>query len=100
MGCFIAGVAWLVIPQEWAVQLPWPDIIFRSWRVFVIVSALPSIVTAVILLFLPESPKFLFSTGKEGQALEVLRRMFAVNTGRPAAEYPVGTFCPNNSLRG
>jgi hypothetical protein len=78
------------------VQLPWPHIIFRSWRAFVVISAVPSIVACVVLIFLPESPKFLFSKGKDGQALEVLRHVFAVNTGRPAAEYPVSTFCPNS----
>ncbi|KDR21687.1 synaptic vesicle glycoprotein 2B-like [Zootermopsis nevadensis] len=88
-GIFQQGLAWLIIPQDWAVQLPWPDLIFRSWRVFVVINALPSVATAVILFFLPESPKFLFSKGKEGQALDVLRRVFAVNTGRPAEEYPV-----------
>jgi len=84
-----AGLAWLIIPQDWALRLPWPDVTLRSWRVFVVISALPSVVSAVMLLLLPESPKFLFSQAKEDQALDVLRRVFSVNTGRPAAEYPV-----------
>lgn len=83
------GLAWLIIPQDWAVELWWPTITFRSWRVFVIVSSIPSIITAAILFFLPESPKFLFSMGKEEQAVDVLRHVFAVNTGRDTEDYPV-----------
>jgi VNT family MFS transporter (synaptic vesicle glycoprotein 2) len=71
------------------VELSLIPITFGSWRIFVVVSALPSIVTAVILLFLPESPKFLFSMGKEEQALDVLRHVYAVNAGRNVEEYSV-----------
>jgi hypothetical protein len=38
---------------------------------------------------MPESPKFLFTNTKEEEAVEVLRRMFAINTGRNVEEYPV-----------
>ena len=56
---------------------------------FVILNAVPSIVTAAVLFFLPESPKFLFANTKEEEAVQVLRRMFALNTGRNVEEYPV-----------
>jgi len=62
---------------------------FRPWRIFVILNAVPSIVAALFLFFLPESPKFLFTNTKEEEALEVLRRMFTLNTGRKLEEYPV-----------
>lgn len=54
-----------------------------------IISSLTSIVAITTLLLLPESPKFLFSQGKEAQALDVLRHVYAVNAGRGAEEYPV-----------
>jgi hypothetical protein len=84
-----SGLAWLIIPQVWAVELTWIPITFSSWRVFVVVSALTSIAATAILLFLPESPKFLFSKGKEEQALDVLRHVYFVNAGSDAEEYPV-----------
>jgi len=62
---------------------------FRPWRLFVILNAVPSIVAASILFFLPESPKFLFTNTREEEAVEVLRRMFTLNTGRNVEEYPV-----------
>ena len=36
---------------------------------------------SVSLIFLPESPKFLLSKGREGESLNVLRMMFSANTG-------------------
>jgi hypothetical protein len=62
---------------------------FRPWRLFVILNAVPSITAASILYFLPESPKFLFTNAREEEAVEVLRRMFTLNTGRNFEEYPV-----------
>lgn len=83
------GFAWLIIPQDWALYIPWLPHMFRPWRLFIILNVVPSIAAASILFFLPESPKFLFNNTKEKEAVEVLRRMFAVNTGRNVDEYPV-----------
>lgn len=52
-------------------------------------SALPSLLVSVCLLFLPESPKFLLSKGREGESLTVLRMMFSSNTGAHRSQYPV-----------
>ncbi|XP_047100681.1 synaptic vesicle glycoprotein 2A-like [Schistocerca piceifrons] len=82
------GLAWAIIPQPWAAPLGW--ITLRSWRVFIVVSALPSAATFFGLWFLlPESPKFLLASGRHDQAIDVLRRMFAANTGLPPDQYPV-----------
>jgi len=62
---------------------------FRPWRLFIILNIVPSVLAALVLFFLPESPKFLFNNTKEKEAVEVLRRMFAMNTGRNVDEYPV-----------
>ena len=40
----------------------------NDWRLFIIVCALPSILTAVLLLFLPESPKFCLYVRKKRNA--------------------------------
>jgi hypothetical protein len=84
-----SGMAWLIIPQAWTLDLPWLHLIFRPWRIFVILNAVPSIIAASTLFLLPESPKFLFTNAKKEEAVEVLRRMFTLNTGRNAKEYPV-----------
>ena len=53
------------------------------------VSAIPSLMVSVSLIFLPESPKFLLSKGREGESLNVLRMMFSSNTGSHRSQYPV-----------
>jgi len=84
----VAGLAWIVIPR----QIGWTDpegFLYNSWRIFVALSAIPSLLVAMALVFLPESPKFLLVKGCEGEALSVLRMMFAANTGLTRSEYPV-----------
>lgn len=48
-----------------------------------------SALCGISFLFLPESPKFVFSSGNETKALEILRTIFKVNTGRPVEEFGV-----------
>ncbi|KAJ4439687.1 hypothetical protein ANN_07815 [Periplaneta americana] len=82
------GVAWVIISQPWSVELPLYT--YHSWRVFVVVCSLPSFITALLFLFwLPESPKFLLSQNKEEEALDVLRYMYAMNTGQQPQHYKV-----------
>lgn len=68
-----AGLAWLVIPYNWAH--------YESWRVFVLLCAVPSLSSAVIFkLLMPESPKFLMEAGQEKEAAHVFQLMFKLNT--------------------
>lgn len=51
--------------------------------------SLPSFLVAALLFLLPESPKFLISTGRHDEALEVFRGIYMMNTGRDKDLYPV-----------
>lgn len=51
--------------------------------------SLPSFIVAALLFLLPESPKFLISTGRHDDALEVFKGIYMMNTGRSKEEYPV-----------
>ncbi|CAH1996797.1 unnamed protein product [Acanthoscelides obtectus] len=62
---------------------------FSSWRIFVLVCGLPSLISVIALYFLPESPKFLISKGKYDQARQVFQRMYECNTGNSKYSYPV-----------
>ena len=76
----VAASAWLIIPHD----IGWNEpgaFKYNSWRIFVAVSAVPSMLVALALLALPESPKFLLSKGRERESLNVLRLMFSTNTG-------------------
>lgn len=68
-----AGLAWLVIPRNWAH--------FQSWRVFVVLCSVPSLSSALLFkLLMPESPKFLMEAGREKEAAHVFHLMFKLNT--------------------
>ncbi|XP_066155610.1 synaptic vesicle glycoprotein 2B-like [Euwallacea fornicatus] len=84
---FVAGLAWLIIPSQ--VKIDNPYIIFNSWRIFLTVMALPSFIVAILLCFLPESPKFLLTRGKSEEAIAIFKHIYHINTGNDAEEYPV-----------
>lgn len=63
--------------------------VYNSWRIFLLVMSLPSFVVAALLFLLPESPKFLITTGRHDEALEVFRGIYMMNTGRDKELYPV-----------
>lgn len=41
------------------------------------------------MIFMPESPKFLMTTGRNKEALDIFRMVYSINTGRPKSDYPV-----------
>lgn len=84
---FVAGLAWIVIPS--GVGFHGSAFIYNSWRIFLLICAIPSLLVAVFLIFLPESPKFLLTCGKSEEALEIFRKIYQINTGRDKSEYPV-----------
>ncbi|XP_066906782.1 synaptic vesicle glycoprotein 2B isoform X3 [Halyomorpha halys] len=84
---FVASLAWSIIPSK--MQLTLPGFIFNSWRVFLMICSIPSFLVAGLLYFLPESPKFLISSGKSEEALKVFQHIYNKNTGKPEENYPI-----------
>lgn len=84
---FVAGLAWLIIPR--AIGFTTPYFIYNSWRIFLLICALPSFIVAALLFFLPESPKFLLSRGRTEEAMEIFREIYRINTGNNKNDYPV-----------
>ncbi|KAK0145205.1 Synaptic vesicle glycoprotein 2C [Merluccius polli] len=52
---------------------------FHSWRVFVVVCALPCVSAVVALTFMPESPRFFLQNGKHDEAWMVLKHIHDTN---------------------
>lgn len=84
---FVAGLAWIIIPSEIGGETN--GFVYNSWRIFLLVMSIPSFIVALLLLLLPESPKFLISRGRHDDALEVFRGIYLMNTGRSKELYPV-----------
>jgi len=85
----VAGLAWAIIPYQLGTDADSTGFKFNSWRIFVTVCGIPAVLVTIALVFLPESPKFLLSTGRETDALKVFQKIFMQNTGRHAADYPI-----------
>ncbi|XP_072929403.1 uncharacterized protein [Epargyreus clarus] len=85
----VAVFAYPILPLEFAYWINFLGIYYRPWRLLALVMAVPCAATACILQFFHESPKFLFSRGESEKALEVLKKIYACNTGRSADDFPV-----------
>lgn len=87
-------IAFTVINQSWAFPIPFLGIVYKPWRLFLLVCAVPGFICGLIMIFLPESPKFYLSMGQEEKAVEVLKIMYRWNTGRSKNEFPVRHLTP------
>lgn len=70
-------ISWIVIPT--AFSLPLGFITYTPWRLNIFCCSSISLMGFLMLGFLPESPKFLLSIGKEQASIEVLKRIYNVN---------------------
>lgn len=57
------------------------------------VCCVPAILTSIAFIFLPESPKFLMTSGKTAEALKVFKEVYRINTGRRPSSFPVSKIC-------
>nr|XP_023023357.1 synaptic vesicle glycoprotein 2B-like [Leptinotarsa decemlineata] len=88
---YLPGLAWLILPEEWSYEISGLNVSFRPWRLLMIVYSLPCLFFAVLVFFLPESPKYLISQGKHQEALAILRKIFSINSGKSEDEFPVSS---------
>ncbi|XP_047116111.1 synaptic vesicle glycoprotein 2A-like [Schistocerca piceifrons] len=61
----------------------------RPWNVFVMMCTVPSLAGGLLISFFPETPKFLMAHGRNEEALAVMRKIYALNTGNSADTFPV-----------
>ncbi|XP_029431624.1 synaptic vesicle glycoprotein 2B [Rhinatrema bivittatum] len=76
---YASAMAWSIIPHYgWGFSMG-TNYHFHSWRVFVVMCALPCITSIAALKFIPESPRFLLETGKHDEAWMILKRVHDTN---------------------
>lgn len=86
---FLPLLAWGVLSGEWIYELG--ILKFRPWRLLTIIYAAPLLICSLLLIYSPESPKYLVAKGKDERALTILRSMYAVNRGKKREDYPVAS---------
>ncbi|KAM4710252.1 synaptic vesicle glycoprotein 2C [Discoglossus pictus] len=91
-GIYASAMAWAIIPHYgWSFSMG-SAYQFHSWRVFVIVCALPCVSAVVALTFMPESPRFLLEIGKHDEAWMILKQIHDTNMrarGQPEKVFTV-----------
>ncbi|XP_055847645.1 synaptic vesicle glycoprotein 2A-like [Episyrphus balteatus] len=81
-------LAWIILPNTWDYSLFNGLFVIHSWKVFLAVCALPSLTAGIAYIFLPETPKFLMSQGRNEEALVVLQTIYSINCRKPKSTYP------------
>ncbi|XP_063635443.1 synaptic vesicle glycoprotein 2C-like [Cydia splendana] len=77
-----AAAAVLTYPTlklKFAAELTWLHVVFTPWRLLIIVLAIPSGIGGLAIYFFHESPKFLANIGRNEDALDVMKSIYAVN---------------------
>ncbi|XP_071051172.1 synaptic vesicle glycoprotein 2C-like [Onthophagus taurus] len=82
-------LAWLIIPLNWNVKFLNGTFQLKSWNFFIIISSFPCIISSIGHFFIPESPKYLMTAGRNDEALKVFRKIFHLNTGKSIDDYPI-----------
>ncbi|XP_044761381.1 synaptic vesicle glycoprotein 2B-like isoform X2 [Coccinella septempunctata] len=81
-------LAAVILPEEIDVVL-FGYFRMHSWNILLLVSSVPPLLGGIVFFFLPESPKFLMSIGRNEEAMKVMQKVYTLNTGKPAETYPI-----------
>ncbi|XP_067140746.1 synaptic vesicle glycoprotein 2C-like isoform X1 [Centruroides vittatus] len=87
-GVFVAVMAWGIVPKTGLTLMNSRRLHFGSWRVFLLICSVPSVVSLIGMVFLPESPRYLLEAGRDVEAMYVYQKIFKMNhINKPGAEY-------------
>ncbi|KAG6448219.1 hypothetical protein O3G_MSEX005347 [Manduca sexta] len=78
-----------ILPLTFSYYIPFLDIHFNSWRLLDLIFCLPCAIGAVGVACSFESPKYLMTVGRRDEALETLKNIFVLNTGKDRELYEV-----------
>lgn len=78
-----------IIPLSFSIYLPSLGIYWNSWRLLVLVYSVPGLLGAVWLLTVKESPKYMYTQGKEQEAIDIIKSMHRMNKGKSAEDLHV-----------
>ncbi|XP_037298419.1 synaptic vesicle glycoprotein 2B [Manduca sexta] len=73
------ALAYIILRQDFKVDIPFLSITYRPWRLFALVMALMLAFGALMMFFLHESPKFLANKGRIDEAFQVMKTAYGVS---------------------
>ncbi|CAH1105289.1 unnamed protein product [Psylliodes chrysocephalus] len=82
-------LAWGIMPLQIEWSLFGGYLKIHSWNIFLLITSLGPIMSGIMFIFLPESPKFLMAIGENEKAMMVLKKVYKYNTGDSSDMYPV-----------
>ncbi|KAF7997772.1 hypothetical protein HCN44_009170 [Aphidius gifuensis] len=82
-----AALAVIVTPQNWTIEIF--NYVFLSWRIYLMICTLPSIIGILTMSLLPESPKRLIEDGNTSSAHDLLKRIYQINNWESKHMYPI-----------
>src|SRR5215212_7918095 len=71
----------------------------EAWRWMFLMQAIPATIFLIALFFIPESPRFLVSKGRDRHAIEVLTSLFGGDAANPKFEEIRSTFATDHRPR-
>ncbi|XP_056637816.1 synaptic vesicle glycoprotein 2B-like isoform X1 [Diorhabda sublineata] len=94
-GIFLSGgslllpiLAWAILPRKWDINV-FGLFDLHSWNMFLVLCSISTIFSGIVYIFIPESPKYLMSTGRNSEALRIMETMYCVNTGKRKEDFPI-----------
>ncbi|XP_037722378.1 synaptic vesicle 2-related protein isoform X1 [Drosophila subpulchrella] len=78
---YAIGLSLIYVPSLAGAVLPL-HIKPSGWRILLVCNQLPGVIGIIILIFLPESPKYYLSVGKQEKAMKVMERVCRMNKGK------------------
>ncbi|XP_022826079.1 putative transporter svop-1 [Spodoptera litura] len=85
----ICSFALPIFTLTFGYEISWLGLVYTPWRMLLQIVCVPCALGTILMIFLQESPKYLLSRGKDGEALEVLKTIYKYNSGENKEDYPV-----------
>ncbi|KAI5635172.1 sugar transporter domain-containing protein [Phthorimaea operculella] len=82
-------LAWGILTQDLDFYIFGNMFVIHSWNLFLFATAMIPLLTGIAFFFMPESPKFLMSRGRNKEAMEVFRKIYMLNTGKNKEDFPI-----------
>lgn len=92
-------IALCIINQDWQFYIPYIDIVYKPWRLFLVACSSFGLLSFLIISCLPESPKFVCSQGRLTEAYEILQKVNRINNGRNAQFEPFELYEEQESIK-